>query len=201
MRRLFFALSLTSLAFFMGSDYLMAGHRGGCGGGCGGGHHHRGHHRGGCGGCGGGHGGCGYGGCGYGGCGMGCGHGGCGYGMGCATCGGCGIGCATCGGYAGIDGAFAPAYAQAESNGQATLVVNLPEDARLTVDGDATTSTSDTRVLVTPPLVEGKVYTYTLRAEVNRDGDVQTVTQTVSFRAGEEKHITLEPATSVASAR
>jgi uncharacterized protein (TIGR03000 family) len=73
----------------------------------------------------------------------------------------------------------------------AVLVVNLPEDARLTVDGDATTSTSGLRVLVSPDLNPGKDYHYTLQAEVIRDGKPVRVEERVVVRAGEETLVTL----------
>src|SRR5215831_6497652 len=71
-----------------------------------------------------------------------CGHGGCGYGGGYGS--GCGGGHCAVGGY-GTHHAYAteaPAY----------LVVNLPENAQLTVEGTATTSTSAVRTFQTPPL-------------------------------------------------
>jgi uncharacterized protein (TIGR03000 family) len=89
--------------------------------------------------------------------------------------------------------------APAEDRSSATLVVHLPEDARLTVDGQATASTSGTRVFASPPLADGKDYCYTLRAEVTRDGETQTVTRQVVIRAGDEKHITLQPSEAVVS--
>jgi uncharacterized protein (TIGR03000 family) len=110
------------------------------------------------------------------------------------------------------DGAFAPGYAEVvadapvadwSQDGQeekATLVINLPEDARLTVDGEATQSTAATRVLVTPRLPQGRDFSYTLEAEVNRDGIRQVVTQTITFRAGEEKQVTLKLPPTVAAA-
>jgi len=148
------------------------------------------------GGCGGGrrHGGCG-------GCGMmmgGCGMGGCGMMMGgCATCGGGmmggyamgGGGCP--GGVCSISGGGV-AVVQAATGTEATLIVNLPEDATLTIDGEATTSTSAQRVFVTPALEEGKEYEYTLKAKVKRDGEVQIATAKVTFRAGETKPVELK---------
>lgn len=74
----------------------------------------------------------------------------------------------------------------------ANIVVTLPADAKLTIDGEATTSTSGTRVFTTPPLPGGQDYHYTLKAEVVRDGVVQAVTKEVSVRAGEETRVQLE---------
>jgi uncharacterized protein (TIGR03000 family) len=158
----------------------------------------------------GGRGGCGGGGCGGGGCGGyvgGCGGGGCGnYGgyMGCATCGGpggyvmgggrvvagggpiCANGMCSIGGSAVVQG----------NEAQATLLVNLPADATLTIDDEATASTSGNRVFVTPPLETGREFHYTLKAKVVREGQVQTTTRRVAVRAGEVSRVELTiPAT------
>jgi uncharacterized protein (TIGR03000 family) len=153
-------------------------------------------------GCGGGrHGGCG----GCGGCGMmmscghGCGHGGCGYVVsGCATCGGHVLGGTSCpGGVCPISGGAA--HAQAAGT-EATLIVNLPADATLTIDGEETTSTSAQRVFVTPALEEGKVYEYTLKAKVERNGKVQVATAKVTIRPGQTSQVELKlPAEGVAA--
>ena len=145
--------------------------------------------RGGRGGCGGG--GCGGGGCGGGGCGGYYGGRG-GYVMG----GGGGAyvgGVATCAG--GMCSVGGPALAQGNQV-QSTLVVNLPADATLTIDDEATASTSGNRVFVTPPLENGREFHYTLKAKIVRDGQVQTTTQRVAVRAGEVSRIELTiPAT------
>jgi uncharacterized protein (TIGR03000 family) len=75
-------------------------------------------------------------------------------------------------------------------------VVNLPADATLTIDDEATASTSGNRVFVTPPLENGREFHYTLKAKIVRDGQVQTTTQRVAVRAGEVSRIELTiPAT------
>jgi uncharacterized protein (TIGR03000 family) len=81
----------------------------------------------------------------------------------------------------------------------ATLIVNLPADAKLTVDQAPTQSTSARRVFVTPPLEPGKVYTYTLRAQVNRDGQTFTASREVNVRPGQETQVTLDVPTVTAS--
>jgi uncharacterized protein (TIGR03000 family) len=186
-------------------------HRGGCGGG-GGLLSHR-HGGGGCygGGCyGGGYGGC-YGG-GYGGC-YGGGYGGC-YGGG---YGGCYGGCY--GGYymapkeeikkmpekdkkdkdgkdkdgkddeARIGGPGAPAR----------IVVSMPGDARFTIDDYTSPARSETHIVVSSPLRGDETRTYNLKAEVIRDGKVQTMEQRVTVRAGEEAKVTLSLPASVAA--
>src|SRR5690348_5543192 len=122
--------------------------------------------------------GCGYGGCGYGY--GGCGYGGCGYGGGYAY-GGCGNGGCGFGGcgyaYAGSGQAY---YASAVDTTMATLVVTLPEDAKLTIDDEPTASTSDTRIFSTRGLTPGQDYVYTLKAKVTRDGETLSVTKKVT---------------------
>jgi uncharacterized protein (TIGR03000 family) len=82
----------------------------------------------------------------------------------------------------------------------ATLVVNLPADATLKVDDTLTTSTSSTRVFVTPPLLAGMSHQYTLTAQVTQNGVLQTVTRQITVRGGEETRVDMEvPATSVVS--
>jgi len=72
-----------------------------------------------------------------------------------------------------------------EVDAPATIVVTLPTEAKLLVDGNATTSTSGRRVLQTPVLANGSDYVYTLRAEVVRNGQTMVETQEVTVRAGE----------------
>jgi uncharacterized protein (TIGR03000 family) len=66
-----------------------------------------------------------------------------------------------------------------------TIVVTLPADATLTVDGYLTKQTSAQRTLVTPALRPGESFTYTLVAETTQDGQPVTQTQRVSVRAGQ----------------
>lgn len=164
---------------------------GSCYGGCygggyscsGGGHkHRRGHSC--CGGC---YGGC-YGG-GYGGC-----YGG-GYGYGCV--GGVG-GVGGMGGATVVPGNVAPNTAPAnpaknktslENAAPATLIVTVPADALLSIDGEATTSTSTERVFVSPALNFGREYHYTLQAEFQKDGKTVKLTKDVAIKAGDETRV------------
>ncbi|HKI35980.1 MAG TPA: TIGR03000 domain-containing protein [Gemmataceae bacterium] len=150
----------------------------------------------------------------YGGC-HGC-YGGC---YGCyGGCGGC-YGCGCYGGYGYSYGSmpYATGYGYAMSNGNlpagysygdpanagnrygddngtapATIVVRLPADATLTVDGAATTSTQGVRTFVSPPLQAGKDFQYTLRAEATRNGKKINKTQEVTVRAGRESEVTID---------
>jgi uncharacterized protein (TIGR03000 family) len=167
----------------------------GCHGGC------RGCYGGGCHGCYGGWcGGC-YGGC-YGGYCGGC-YGGCGGCYGCG-CGGYGYGSyggmSYVSGYSGYGGTYAtmqPAGgysygATANGAAPATIVVRLPADATLTVDGAPTTSSQNVRTFVSPDLQPDKEYQYTLRAEATRDGKKVTSSKEVTVRAGRQSEVTID---------
>jgi uncharacterized protein (TIGR03000 family) len=79
----------------------------------------------------------------------------------------------------------------------AHIIVALPEDARLFIDDEATTSKSDRRVFVSPPLPAGREYYYTLRAEVVRDDKLVSFSQKVVIRAGKIAEVQLtEPSRS-----
>jgi uncharacterized protein (TIGR03000 family) len=73
----------------------------------------------------------------------------------------------------------------------ATIIVSLPEDAALTVDDVATTSTGDSRTFVSPELQPGKDYHYNLKATVTRDGKQVVVEKRVIVHAGEITPATL----------
>ncbi len=73
----------------------------------------------------------------------------------------------------------------------AALVVSLPADATLTINGVATSQTSDVRRFATPTLTAGQTFYYTLTAEVVRDGQTLTSVQTVTVRAGETTAVSI----------
>jgi uncharacterized protein (TIGR03000 family) len=83
---------------------------------------------------------------------------------------------------------------EASALAPATILVSLPADAQLTVDDTATTSTSASRVFVSPPLQRGKDYQYTLTAAIVRDGQKLAATERVTVRAGQETRVSLPPA-------
>ena len=84
-------------------------------------------------------------------------------------------------------------------NAPATLIVNLPAEAQLKIDGLATKAKSATRVFASPVLESGKDFFYNLNAEVVRDGQVVSATKRVLVRAGEETRVAIDfPATSLA---
>jgi uncharacterized protein (TIGR03000 family) len=81
-----------------------------------------------------------------------------------------------------------PTPVQAPDN-TAKLYVTLPADAKLTIDGVPTVSTSQSRVFVSPGLTPGKTFHYELKATVVRGGKTETVTKTVAVRAGEDTRV------------
>lgn len=139
---------------------------------------------------------------------------------GCNGCNGC-HGCYSCSGCHGVvvacnggctggaivvpGGAPAPkktAPGKTEAEAPATVVVSLPADARLTIDGNATTSSSDSRTFTTPSLPTGEQYQYTLRAEIVRDGRTIAETQQINVRGGEQTVVNFNfSSTGVALAR
>src|SRR5262245_24348229 len=68
----------------------------------------------------------------------------------------------------------------------ATILVRLPADAKLTVDGAATKSTSAVRWLMTPPLERGREFHYTFEASFVRGNTTVTLKKNVAVRAGRE---------------
>ncbi len=81
---------------------------------------------------------------------------------------------------------------QARGPAPATIVVSLPADAKLTIEDHATSSTSEMRTFVSPPLEPGKAFEYTLKAELSRGGQAQTTTTKVTIRAGDESFVRLD---------
>jgi uncharacterized protein (TIGR03000 family) len=81
----------------------------------------------------------------------------------------------------------------------ATIVVSLPGDASLTFDSYKTSSTSGRRVFTSPALTPGKIYSYTLKAQIMRDSKPVTVTREVEVRAGQETIVNLDFPAAVAS--
>lgn len=67
----------------------------------------------------------------------------------------------------------------------ATIVVDLPADAKLLIDNEATSSTGENRVFQSPILNPGTEYQYTFTAEVVRDGKAVKAEQVVTVRGGQ----------------
>ena len=137
-------------------------------------------------------------------------YGGCYGGYGCRGCYG-GYSCCGCSGRviyyschggmpAGCHGGMPPAGEpvpkpkKMKKEASADLVVTLPVDAKLTIDGKATSNdngNSINRLFITPPLEVGWDYQYTLRAEILRDGQRRILTQDVTVRPGEQTRVSM----------
>jgi len=78
---------------------------------------------------------------------------------------------------------------------KAIIVVKVPEDAKLTIQGDATKSTGPERRFITPPLREGVTYSYNLVATWKADGKDQKAEKKVVFKTGQTVAVTLDKAT------
>jgi uncharacterized protein (TIGR03000 family) len=78
------------------------------------------------------------------------------------------------------------------ASASAILIVNLPAEAKLIIDENATQSTSGTRRFTTPPLEPQKDFYYTLKGQLVRDGQALTASRRVRVRAGEQTEVTLE---------
>lgn len=76
----------------------------------------------------------------------------------------------------------APAQPAAE---RATITVKAPPGATVYVDDRKTASTDPVRTFSTPALPAGREFAYVIKAELVRNGQPETLTQKVPFRAGE----------------
>jgi uncharacterized protein (TIGR03000 family) len=96
--------------------------------------------------------------------------------------------------------AVPPAPAPGAVDGQQTgyrradgmLAVSVPEDAKVFVNGQPTTSTGNERQYVSRDLVSGMNYTYEVKAEVVRDGKTVEQVKRVSLRAGETSDLAFD---------
>lgn len=81
----------------------------------------------------------------------------------------------------------------AATPGEATIVVNLPAEARLAFDLSPATATGPTRTFKTPVLEAGREYEYTLTVDMLVDGQPKSAKKRVVFRANERVEVTLTP--------
>jgi len=95
-----------------------------------------------------------------------------------------------------------PAVVAADTKAPARLTLTLPAEAKLTIDGHETKATSATRVFITPPLDNGKSYTYTLKATVPVGSKMEVITKDVTVVGGQDTiaTLTLPPAAVAAAA-
>jgi uncharacterized protein (TIGR03000 family) len=66
------------------------------------------------------------------------------------------------------------------------LILDVPEDARVYVDGRLMKSTSTHRVYASPALEAGQAYFYDVRIEVDRDGKTVSTNKRMIVRASDE---------------
>jgi uncharacterized protein (TIGR03000 family) len=71
----------------------------------------------------------------------------------------------------------------------AMLVVELPADAKVFVNGSKTAATGSVRRFLSRGLAEGKSYEYVVRMVVDRDGVASEETKVVSLSAGSRKSV------------
>ena len=88
---------------------------------------------------------------------------------------------------------YASAPVQQPAAAPATITVNVPADAVVSVDGAKTSSTSTERVFASPDLKPGTIYYYTLTAEVVREGKTLTAREVITVEAGKNTKIALNP--------
>jgi uncharacterized protein (TIGR03000 family) len=69
------------------------------------------------------------------------------------------------------------------------ISVNVPADAKIFVNGNATRSTGSSRQYISRGLVAGRQYTYELKAEVEVNGKTVSDTQVVRLTAGERTQV------------
>jgi len=85
------------------------------------------------------------------------------------------------------------------SDAPARIVVKLPADAKLTVDGASTKSTSAVRTFESPVLPAGRTYSYVLEARFTKDGEEVVVSKRVEVTPGKTTDVDLNKADAVAS--
>jgi uncharacterized protein (TIGR03000 family) len=126
---------------------------------------------------------------------------------GCYTCGHCGYSCGHCGYDCCCGGGVVPPPPgkqeqppkKDKQEASATIIVSLPADATLTIDGNPTTSKTARRIFTSPVLPVGQDFVYTLRAEIVREGQPVALEQRVTVRGGMETPVQFAFPTGVAA--
>ena len=76
--------------------------------------------------------------------------------------------------------------------GATILAVEVPEDARVYVNGLPTRTMGSFRQYLSRGLQDGQEYTYEMRAEVDRDGQVLSETRAVTVQAGQRARVAFQ---------
>jgi uncharacterized protein (TIGR03000 family) len=91
-----------------------------------------------------------------------------------------------------IPPAPAPGTSTSTMRADGLLAVNVPEEAKIYVNGQATSSTGNTRQYVSRDLQTGFNYTYEVRAELVRDGRTVEQVKKIDLRAGETANLAFD---------
>jgi uncharacterized protein (TIGR03000 family) len=83
----------------------------------------------------------------------------------------------------------APITASAPVPVQGTVVVNLPADAKMYVDGQQANLSSPIRSFTTPQLQPGRDYFYNIKAVAYRNGETRVQSARVVVRAGQTARV------------
>jgi uncharacterized protein (TIGR03000 family) len=86
----------------------------------------------------------------------------------------------------------APGTSTSNTRADGLLAVSVPQDAKIFVNGQATSSTGDMRQYVSRDLQSGYNYSYEVRAEVVRDGRTVEQVKKVDLRAGETANLAFD---------
>jgi uncharacterized protein (TIGR03000 family) len=79
--------------------------------------------------------------------------------------------------------------AEQATNSVAQITVNVPQDARVYVDGTLVPDAAATKTFATPELKAGKSYFYDLKAEVVREGKKTSETRRIYVEAGQKVNV------------
>jgi uncharacterized protein (TIGR03000 family) len=85
-----------------------------------------------------------------------------------------------------------PSVSQQMERQSARVLVTLPADARLIVDGKETRATSETRIFDTPPLEPDESYVYSMEARVVRNGQLVAIKKQAIVRAGKDTRVNFD---------
>lgn len=80
---------------------------------------------------------------------------------------------------------------------ECVLVISVPADSTVTINGAETASTGGTRRFVSKGLTSGKSYAYTVRIVTAGDSPTEQV-ERLTLAAGEERLVSFNPAKAVA---
>lgn len=84
---------------------------------------------------------------------------------------------------------------------KAVIVVKLPADARLYLNGQLTQATGATRTFVTPAIETGTSFTYTVRVEWVKNAELVAQTRQVVFQAGQQVNVRFDASLQTAQAK